>query len=349
MPKRKTTEEPEREEIFETPKSSQEEIARFNEEQKRILEGAKKQSEQLDRERRNREVEEERLRLKKQTEETGIGAPEVFRDDTGKIVGIVGKSGKALFGFDDQDARDYLARQQRIGATPEGAIEATTGGRELVGQVGELTAEQQALIQSAKGTDFTNEQARKAAIAGSIKGGVGRAVQGGIGGAGVGFVGGGGIGGAIILGVSGAVGGGTVGLIEGFYRSYIADVEQQAKGEVTASTVVLAKGEANLRLITSTAWSGRGDKITLLKSFNNQLTRIEAEHSKLQQEITTNKKFALDDGTVALQKYEDFYSAGGSRDFLIDSFRQALISTPDQDKALALLGGEDLRQYEESL
>lgn len=280
-----------------------------------------------------------------------IKEPQVFRDEQGNITGII-KDGKALFGFDNQEARDYIEKRRLRLSTPEGAVEvkdvaAVRKGEKLAGQVGQFTPEQLAQIKSAEPqvSIAENRQAALSGLRNIIPGAISTAGSGAIAGGVSGGAGGaGGVGGASIGLGTGAGIGAAIGAVEGFYSGYVGNLQAQVSGEVSASTQVLRKGEQDLRRITSAAWSGRGDPVLLTNSFNQRLADIEKEHSKLYQETNSDLNlFLSQDGTVALQRYNEFFTIGGSRELLIDEFRTALISPTNEERANSLLNvAEDL-------
>ena len=69
------------------------------------------------------------------------------------------------------------------------------------------------------------------------------------------------------------------------------------------------------------------------------------EWSKLKQETSGDLNlFLSEDGTKALQKYEEFFTAGGSFELYSNEFELALVSAPDQERSIALLNNADLSE-----
>lgn len=289
---------------------------------------------------------------------TPEGEPELFRDqETGEITGVT-IDGKTFLGLSREEVERLVGGREKRLAPIEGAIEVGEAAERrrseiLASQVGQLTPEQLASIAGTGKTDLSKRQAGLAGVRGIVPSVLERAGQfaviGGAGGAiaaGVPTAGAGAPAGAVVGGTGGALIGAGVGLIEGFYSAYTQNLQAQAKGEISASSKVLRKSDSNMRLIASAAWSGRGDKGTLVKNFNEREADVRAEWSKLTQDTSGDLNlFLSEDGTPILQAYEEFFEPSGTLELYTNEFQLALISRPDPERAAALLSIKDIDDF----
>ena len=243
-----------------------------------------------------------------------VGAPTVIRDqDTGRISGV--KIGdRTLLDLSEEDVAAILG-QQAPQPTPAGALEATDvlqqqQAQQLAGQVAPLLP---GAVAPTSPIDIQQ----------ALTAGAATAVPGAVGGAAVGAIAGG----------VGAVPLAGVGAIGGFITGVVSNLRSQRAGQITAEKFNLQKSEQNMRTLITSVNQG-GDPVEATDFFNAQLVRIDQAHSKLKQETQSDlNKFLGKDGTPELEKFENFYSFGGSKDVLVGQFTQAIIS-PDPTKLL---------------
>jgi hypothetical protein len=142
--------------------------------------------------------------------------------------------------------------------------------------------------------------------------------------------------GSIVPGVGTVAGGaalGAVGGIGGFIKGTVQSLRQQTSGNLAASYSNLADTKRNLRMLAQDTNMG-GDAAANLESFQAQLQAVDEAYAKIK---LYNQHRPLDkDATVEMAKFENFYAAGGSRQYLINEMQQAVLN-PNPAKQLVTL------------
>lgn len=160
-------------------------------------------------------------------------------------------------------------------------------------------------------------QALGAGLAAAVPGAVGSAAAGAIAG---------GVPTAGLAAIPGALIGAGVGAIGGFLVGVRSNIKKQLSEDISAQQFTLTKGERNLRAIVTDTNRNPQNAMENLQLFNMQLSRIDQANMELFSETSTNlNKFLGEDGTVELERYEAFNSAGGQREFLIRAMQQAIL------------------------
>jgi len=259
-------------------------------------------------------------------------------DETGKLVsgapsGVILPDGRMLLGVNPADVEKISKAEEAKTALPEGAVEASDvaakkeqirKGIILSEQVGDIDVNQPIAtspdVSQAVGAGLTAiapEAARFAAA-----------------GAGIGLLGGPA---APVTVPAGAAIGATAGAIGGFLSGFISNLRGQLGGELTAKGQSVTKAERNLRALITDTNQNPANAINNLAAFNQQLALVETEYGDLKLETSRSlNKWLSKDGTEQLQRYELFYSSGGSRDFLIREMQVALLN-PNPSKNFMLL------------
>ena len=169
------------------------------------------------------------------------------------------------------------------------------------------------------------EQAIKSALATTLPGVAAGAVAGGAGGALVGGVG----------AIPGAIGGAALGGTAGFVAGFRGNLKVQRADILKGSKQNLMRHEQNMLRIVMEVNKG-GDPMVLKRMFNDQLSLIDLNYEKLQLETDDElSKWLAEDGHTQLERYENFNSEGGSREFLIGAMRDAIVNPrPDRNTFL---------------
>lgn len=253
---------------------------------------------------------------------------QTFTGESGSLSGFKTPSGETFIGLKPSEVKAEIATQQEKTAIPQGAIsreqainleEQRRAGQAIAGAVGQLSPEVMADLQS-KNPNFQQ----------AIQAGLATAAPGVVGGAAVGLA----TGGAASLPLA-AVGG-----IGGFIAGVRSNLKSQTSDEIRKSSIALREREQNLRALITNTNQNPANAAENLMLFNEQLSMIERDRAKLKLQTQQNlNKFLGEDGSPELERYEIFYSAGGSRDLLLREMQIALVN-PNPSKNL--ISFEDL-------
>jgi hypothetical protein len=127
---------------------------------------------------------------------------------------------------------------------------------------------------------------------------------------------------------------GALGLgIAGFIRGTVQSIKKQTTGNLAADFVNLADTKSNLRMLAQDTNMG-GDAAGNLEAFREQLQAVDEAYARIK--LTSQKKPLGEDATVEMAKFENFYAAGGAREYLINEMQQAVLN-PNPAKQLVTL------------
>lgn len=232
--------------------------------------------------------------------ETPTDPNQLFRDAQGNIVGIGDK-----FGFSQEEAAAFIARQQRKQATPEGFIEAgdlsaLRRRQAALGNLGEIdTSLQQGLTEGQ--TNYS-----QALFAGAV-GNLPSALKTGAA-----------IGGAALLGaktgaLTGAAGGplgiaagAGIGIAIGIFGGVLKNIETQKKGEINAADEVLTLAKTNLRQLAMLATQDPANADTYISAFNEQLSLVHQARRQIFIETQGDSNAYIEDGRDILSGFDLF-------------------------------------------
>jgi len=256
---------------------------------------------------------------------------QVFTDvNTGKPTGVTLPDGRTYFDTNYKDINEMVARQQAK-QLPAGAVSAFETGKQTliqrqgeelaktVGQFNPLTPEQ---------NNLNYAQAARAGTTNIIPYAAGAAATG----AAAGLLGGPAAPVTVPLfaGIGAAAGG-----VSGFTTGFIGNLKSQYDENLNLKTGDLSTGTKALRVLVTDTNRG-GDRARNKELFDYQLSLIDQSYEELKMETSGSDgltKWLGKDGRAQLQKFENFYSVGGMRDYWINEMQQALLN-PDPNKAL---------------
>lgn len=253
----------------------------------------------------------------------------VIRDqETGKPSVITTADGRTI-AANEREIRFLANRDAAIRATPTGAVEASDiaarGQRAgIAGQVGQTE------LGNIEQENISFEQATKSGLGATIPGIAGGAVGGALTGAAVGAAGGPA---APVTVPIAAIGGAIIGGVGTFIAGFRSNLKTQRKDIVKGDAITLLKAEQNLLKIVMNTNKG-SEPTEMLEMFNEQMSLIDQNYARIQLETSDDlSKWLGEDGHKQLQKFQDFNSPGGAREFLVTTMQEAVLN-PDPNKIL---------------
>lgn len=140
-------------------------------------------------------------------------------------------------------------------------------------------------------------------------------------------------GGTAGLGI-GAVPGALIGFGIGIAASVMSNIKSQKTENIQSQRLVLTDGQANLNYLALLAQADPQNSDKYVDSFNEQLDRIAEAHANLKADTMSNLNLMVEqDGTKELQRFENFYAAGGRYDYYKQKMQNALIA-PNPEQAI---------------
>jgi hypothetical protein len=267
------------------------------------------------------------------TTKAKLTAPEIWRDETGKITGVSMPDGKQYLGIKEADVRNLISKYQAEtalpGTEPAGTAQAQMERQQQIQRLTQAAQEGSLTPQELQNIEGSSPDMRQAAGAGLL--------QGTLAGGGAGLA----VGAAAGLGVASPITapvGAAVGLLFGFLNGIRSNIKNQQADQFAADQTALSKGQTMLRaLITDTNQNPQNapENIAL---FYHTLNMIDAAHAKTWKDSQENlNKFMGNDGTPQLAKFETFDAA--MRVYYLNRFETAL-AQPNPNTIL--LTSEDL-------
>ena len=254
---------------------------------------------------------------------------QVFRDDTGQIIGVVDAQGKALFGFENREAENLISRRQTREATPAGFEEAGLGTNlanitEQIGQTDQLTPAQ--LAAELEHLDIPTNL--KQAIAGILTSVATDAAAGAAGGAVIGTISSPATGGVSIpVAVAvGAAGGAVVGTIRGITR----ELKAESGEDLDAANAEFKGARKAMKLVVSDVNQKRIDPSEAVRLFNLQQNKINRVERQMKELTRNDLNDYLSGGSTRYAQIVEFQSAGGEGEVLALSLAGA-IQKPNPD------------------
>lgn len=261
-----------------------------------------------------------------------LTSPEVFRDQYGKITGVMLPNGKVFQG-QEEDILKIIEMNRATplpaGTAPVGAAQARLNqqmeSEQLAGQVGQIG---QTSLSNASLFDY--EQGIKQGIIQAIPSGIQMAVYG----AGLGLVGakaGATIGTAITPGV-GTIIGGVAGFAAGLGRSIISEAGAQRRDTISSQKSVLEEGKQAQRDLINLAKAYPARKEYYLAQYNKVGADILAAYRQMKYDVQRDAA-KFEKAVPDLAEFEIFFAPGQERDNLNEEMKLALMtpSNPEYD------------------
>jgi hypothetical protein len=238
------------------------------------------------------------------------------------------------FASDMQRQAEREALVQRIGAEPQAqAIDPATG---------------QPMQQQGQVTPIDAQQALYTGVLDGIIGGAGiatlKAVFGAtaIAGATAGAKAG------TLAGPKGILIGAAAGFAGGMVTGIVKSIRQQRTDNLKAQQQVLTDGQRNVNQLISLMNLDPDNAHMYVEALNEQMTNIAQAHSQLKLDTQSNLNLALSkDGTRELQRFANFYSAGGAYDILTTKAQIALAAPNPEEGMRGLLASSQSIAMEE--
>jgi hypothetical protein len=135
----------------------------------------------------------------------------------------------------------------------------------------------------------------------------------------------------------GAIAGGGIGGIVGISSAIMQNIQDQKTDNIKAQELTLTDGKTNLNQIANLIQQDPENAEMYLEMYNDQLVKIAQAETNLRRDVSTNLNLALSlDGTRQLQRFENFYARGGSKELSDAKLNRAL--------TMAAMGGGVMQQ-----
>ena len=224
--------------------------------------------------------------------------------ETGEVIGFLDSAGNFVKAG-RKDVEAVVAKRQAKVAIPPGGVTTEEFQQEQIlqeqisqiGQIGKLTAAQEADIN----------------ISQAITAGFARVLPAAAGGAALGAAAG-----AITTGglasVPAAILAGTAGAIGGFVSGILSNIKEQQRGELQAADIELTNARTNMRQLAMLASQDLANSDIYINQYNDQLTRIHQARRQTKAEVTGDLNAFMEDGREQLADFDAFLQPGGTAD-----------------------------------
>ena len=131
--------------------------------------------------------------------------------------------------------------------------------------------------------------------------------------------------------------GAIIGGASSIYTAIMQNIQDQKTDTLAAEGSVLTDGKPNLNQLPTLIQNDPDNAEMYLEMYNDQLVKIAQAETNLRRDVSTNLNLALSlDGTRQLQRFENFYASGGSKELADAKLNRAL--------TMAAMGGGGVMQ-----
>ena len=254
----------------------------------------------------------------------GVLAPEVFKDQAGRISGVELPDGRTFLGLSPDEVREITEREQGKRQLPQGAVPVGTS-RAIAEQQAQsqLLASQVGQTSPSTGltpTDLSQGDALTRGLVDAVPRALTLAGGAAVAGAAAGAATTGGVA-SIPLAAAGA----AVTFVGSIASSMLSDIKRQRTDNTNAQKRVLDEGKQTLSDWVTLAKANPEKRAEYLAGFNIQLQRIQDAHRQMR--LDTNADVGKFETAIPdLAEFNEFYAAGGERDALVNEMREALVT-----------------------